>query len=49
MTTQNKPPRLNYNVPQALVPEVINLCDQQGIEPSYWLRKIIEKALQESR
>lgn len=49
MTTANKPPRLNFNVPQSLVLEVLNICTAQGIEPSYWLRKAIEKAVAESR
>ena len=49
MTTNNKSPRLSYNVPASLVLEIRNLCAQQGIEPAYWLRKVIEKAVQESR
>ncbi|WP_169155971.1 hypothetical protein [Brasilonema bromeliae] len=49
MTTTTKPPRLNYNVPQALVGDILNICSQQGIEPNYWLRKVIEKAVVESR
>lgn len=48
MNTANKPPRLNYNVPQSLVLEVLNICTAQGIEPSYWLRKVIENAVKEA-
>ena len=44
----NKPPRLNYNVPRALVIEIRNLAARQGFEPTWWLRKAIEKALKEA-
>lgn len=49
MHTTTKPPRLNYNVPQSLVLEVLNICAAQGVEPSYWLRKVIENAVKESQ
>lgn len=41
----NKPPRLNFNVPRALVNEVKSIADANNIEPSWWLRKVIEKAV----
>ena len=44
----NKPPRLNYNVPRSLVIEIRNLAAREGFEPTWWLRKAIEKALKES-
>lgn len=47
-TTNNKPPRLNFNVPQSLVLDILNICNQQGIEPSYWLRQVIQNAVKES-
>ena len=49
MQTQfSKPPRLNYNVPRSLVLEIRSLAAKQGFEPSWWLRKVIEKALKEA-
>ncbi|MCP6760060.1 MAG: hypothetical protein NHB32_15200 [Fischerella sp. CENA71] len=45
----NKPPRLNFNVPRALVNEVKSIADANNIEPSWWLRKVIEKAVAEAR
>ena len=47
-TQSNKPPRLNYNVPRSLVIEIRNLAAREGFEPSWWLRKAIEKALREA-
>ena len=47
-TQSNKPPRLNYNVPRSLVVEIRNLAARQGFEPTWWLRKAIEKALKEA-
>lgn len=48
MQTTNKPPRLNFNVPRSLVNEIRDLAAERGIEPSWWLRKVIEKALAEA-
>jgi hypothetical protein len=44
---QNKPLRLNYNVPTKYVAQIRVIAAQKGIEPSYWLHKLIEKALSE--
>jgi predicted DNA binding CopG/RHH family protein len=49
MQTSNNPPRLNFNVPRSLVNEIRNIASQRGIEPSWWLRKVIEKAVSEER
>lgn len=49
MQTTNKPPRLNFNVPRALVNEVRDIADTNNIEPSWWLRKVVEKAVIEAR
>lgn len=49
MTTPTKSPRLSYEIPRALVPDVKNIAASQGMEVNYWLRKVIEKAVSEAR
>lgn len=39
--------RLNYNVPLALAPKIRLISDMDGTTPSYWLRKVLEKAVEE--
>lgn len=39
--------RLNFDVPRALVPQVLVLAGMAGQEPSYWIRKQIENAVRE--
>ncbi|MCF2152354.1 hypothetical protein IQ276_039405 [Desmonostoc muscorum LEGE 12446] len=39
--------RLNYNVPLDLTPAIRMLADMDGTTPAYWLRKALEKAVQE--
>lgn len=49
MQTLRKPPRLNFNVPRALVGDIRNIAAERGIEPSWWLRKVLEKAVAEAQ
>ncbi len=44
---QKKPLRLNYNVPTRFVAQIRIIAAQRGIEPAYWIHKVLEKALEE--
>lgn len=39
--------RLSYNVPLELTALIRQIAEQDGIEPAYWLRKTLEKAVRE--
>ncbi len=39
--------RLNYNVPQDLTPAIRMLAEMDGTTPTYWLRKALEKLVNE--
>ncbi|KAB8313964.1 hypothetical protein SD81_040250 [Tolypothrix campylonemoides VB511288] len=39
--------RFNYNVPKSMVNDLKRIAQQKGMEPSWYLRKIIEKAIEE--
>ena len=39
--------RLSYKVPTELTCLIRQIADQDGIEPSYWVRKTLEKAISE--
>ncbi|MHC5863372.1 hypothetical protein [Nostoc sp.] len=39
--------RLNYNVPQDLTPAIRMLAEMDGTTPAYWLRKALEKLVNE--
>jgi predicted DNA-binding protein len=39
--------RLNYNVPQDLTPAIRMLAEMDGTTPTYWLRKALEKVVNE--
>ena len=43
--TTNK--RLNYNVPLELTPMIRRFAAEDGQEPAYWLRKVLEKAVRD--
>lgn len=47
MQTTNRPPRLNYNVPRSIVNDIKNIAAKRGIEPSWWIRKVLERAIEE--
>ncbi len=49
MQASNKPPRLNFDVPRALVNEVKAIAESQNMEPYYWIRRVIQKAVEDSR
>ncbi len=44
----SKSKRLNWDVPTELVPTVRMLADMDGVTPAYWLRKTLEKAVNET-
>ncbi|GAB1544792.1 hypothetical protein NUACC21_74680 [Scytonema sp. NUACC21] len=44
---QNLNKRLNWDIPKELAPTIRMLADQDGQTPAYWLRKVLEKAVQE--
>lgn len=44
---QKKRLRLNYNVPTRYVAQIKIIAAQRGIEPAYWIHKVLEKALEE--
>lgn len=46
--TMKKPPRLNFDIPRELVNEVRYVANCKGLEPSQWLRKMVEKAITEA-
>lgn len=39
--------RLNYNVPQDLTPAIRMLAEMDGTTPASWLRKALEKVVNE--
>ncbi|MBP5977554.1 hypothetical protein HW132_33800 [Brasilonema sp. CT11] len=39
--------RINYNVPVDLAPHIQLFADQDGQNVRYWLRKVLEKAVNE--
>lgn len=39
--------RLSYKVPLELTCFILQIAAQDGIEPSHWLRKTLEKAINE--
>lgn len=47
MLTSNKHPRLNYNVPRSIVNDIKRIASQRGMEPSWWIRKVLERAIEE--
>ncbi|BAZ00514.1 hypothetical protein NIES37_45060 [Tolypothrix tenuis PCC 7101] len=45
MKLDTQPMRLNYNVPQHLIPSILLIAETHGITPAYWLRKTLENAV----
>jgi hypothetical protein len=45
MKLDTQPMRLNYNVPQHLIPSIVFIAETHGITPAYWLRKTLENAV----
>lgn len=43
----SEPKRINYNVPVDLAPQIQMLADMDGQNVRYWLRKVLEKAIDE--
>ncbi len=41
-------PRLNWNVPRALVRDVENIAASQGLEVSWWLKRVVTQAVKDS-
>jgi hypothetical protein len=39
--------RINYNIPVDLAPQIQLFADQDGQNVRYWLRKVLEKAVNE--
>lgn len=39
--------RINYNIPVDLAPQIQMLADMDGQNVRYWLRKVLEKAVNE--
>ena len=48
MKQQKKPLRLNYNVPTKFVTQIRIIAAQRGIEPAYWIHKVLERAVHEA-
>lgn len=47
MQTYSKSVRYNYNVPRKFVNDLKRIAAQRGIQPSWWLYKVIERAIEE--
>ena len=41
--------RINYNVPRAMVGDVRAIASNKGQEVAYWLRKVLEAAIQQEK
>jgi len=41
-------PRINWNVPRSLVRDVENIAASQGLEVSWWLKRVVERAVKDS-